>query len=108
MVEAAVALRPGNIGCELAVKLTGKLVEARQTEQGHYYTTLLAAAPDQYTQPMPFEIRSSKPLGRRDEVVTIHAELKGFYQRSFDTRPGRDGASRRVRPVAMALDLVEF
>lgn len=107
MVDAAVSLRPDLARDALNVMINGKLVEQRKND-GLFYSTILSPAPDQYSQPMPFEVRSSKSLGAREEVVSVACKVGGFFRRSYDTKPDpHTGETRRVRPIVLTLDALD-
>lgn len=106
MVEAAVQLRPDAKSDVLNVVISGKLVDQRKHD-GTFYSTLVAPAPDAYSSPMPFEVRSRKTLGSRDQVVSVPCRLGGFFRRTFDTTDRNTGEVRRVKPVIMTLDALE-
>jgi hypothetical protein len=107
MVDAAVALRPEFSLDALKITVRGKLVEQRQ-QDGVFYSVLLMARGDEYSQPMPFEIRSKKSLGARDAVVTTECSVGGYYRRSYKHTDQNTGEVRTVRPIVMTLDQVEF
>lgn len=107
MADAAVSLRPELAQDALKVVINGKLIEQRRND-GLFYSTVITPAPDAYTQPMPFEIRSVRSLGERDQVITVPCRVGGYFRRSYDTKPDpRTGETRRVRPVVIALDAIE-
>lgn len=107
MVEAAVSLRPEFSMDNLKVTIRGKLVEQRVAD-GVYYSVLLMAKGDEYSQPAPFEVRSKKSLGNRDTVVTVECLVGGYYRRSYRLTDQNTGEVRTVRPIVMTLDQVEF
>lgn len=110
MAEAVALARGEAARSELVVTITGKVEEMRQAG-GVYYSTIKIPAADEYSSPMPFEVRSQRPLGPVGSVQTISAKLSGFYRKSYkvedvDSRTGVIHA-RTVRPVVNALDVVE-
>lgn len=107
MVDVAVALRPELAQDALKVVINGKLLEQRKHD-GLFYSTIVSPAPDQYSSPMPFEVRSHRSLGAREEVVSVPCKVGGFFRRSYDTKPDeRTGETRRVRPIVLTLDALD-
>jgi len=107
MADAAVSLRPDLGQGALSVVINGKLIEQRRHD-GVFYSTIVTPAPDVYSQPMPFEVRSQRSLGNREDVVAVNCRVGGFYKRSYDTRPDpQTGETRRVRPIVMTLEALE-
>jgi hypothetical protein len=107
MASAAEVLRPEFAVSNLKITIQGKLIEQRKDEDV-YYTVLIMAAPDGYSQPKPFEIRSRRSLGNKGEVVTIDCEVGSYYKRAYDLIDKQTGEFlRRVKPIALALDLIE-
>lgn len=106
MVDAAVALRPDMARDALSVVVTGKLVDQRKNE-GVFYSTVLMARADEYSQPMPFEVRSTRQLGSRGEVVTVPCRVGGFFRRSYQHSDKQTGEVRTVRPIVVTLDAVD-
>lgn len=106
MVEAAVALRPDFSTDSLKVLIRGKLVEQRRAD-GVFYSVLLMARGDEYSQPAPFEVRSKKSLGERESIVTVQCIVGGYYRRSYKHTDQNTGEVRTVRPIVMTLDQVE-
>lgn len=106
MVEAAVQLRPELSGAALQVTISGLLREQRKHD-GTFYSTIIMPAADVYSSPMPFEVRSQRSLGARDEVVTVPCKVSGFFRRTYDVTDERTGEVRRVKPVVLTLDALE-
>jgi len=105
MVDAAVALRPDLGRDALSIVVTGKLVETRHND-GVFYTTILGARPDEYSQPVPFEVRSRRQLGKHADIVTVACRVGGFFRRSYKVKgeDPRGNDDRVVRPIVMTLD----
>lgn len=106
MADAAVNVRPEAARGNLNIVVVGKLIDQRRND-GLFYSTILGAAEDQFSQPVPFEVRSERSLGEREEVVTVACKVGGYFRRSYETKPDRDGVVRRVKPVVVALDAIE-
>lgn len=107
MTDAAEKLRPENATANFEVTIFGKLMEERRYEDD-YYTLVLAAAPDEFSQPVPFEIRSQRPLGRVKSMVTVRARLGGFFRKAYNSLPDeRTGEVRRIRPVVHSLEAID-
>lgn len=106
MVDAALNVRPDLTRQKLDVTIVGKIVEFRRAE-GTYFTTIVSAAEDVFSSPVPFEVRSTRSLGRNTEVVTVNCRVGGYYRRSFETKPDQHGEIRRVTPVVVCLDAIE-
>jgi len=91
----------------LDVVINGKLIDQRRVD-GAFYSTIITPAPDAFSQPMPFEVRSNRSLGAREEIVTVPCRVGGYFRRSYDTKPDpHTGEVRRVKPVVVALDAIE-
>ncbi|GAB7551165.1 hypothetical protein NRB_06620 [Novosphingobium sp. 11B] len=106
MVDAATSARSSSTAANLNVVVHGKLVDQRRNE-GVFYSTVLSPAADQFSQPEPFEIRSSKSLGNREEIITVPCRLFGFFRKSYETKPDRHGETRVIRPVVAGLEALE-
>ncbi len=106
MADAAVQLRPGQAGDALNVVISGMLREQRKHD-GTFYSTIISPAADQYSSPMPFEVRSSKPLGSRDQIVSVPCRLGGFFKRQYEVVNQQTGESRRVKPIVLTLDAID-
>jgi len=106
MASAAEVARPDFARNSLQVSVTGKLTEQRFND-GVYYSVLLMASADEYSPPMPFEVRSRKSLGSRGEVVTVRCQLGGYFKRTYNVTDQNTGEIRRVRPIVLTLDAVE-
>lgn len=84
--RAAGAPTPGR----LTVAITGqiKAVSRKQTAQGESWRTLVRTpAPDPYSSPATYELRSKRRLGQEGGVLEVTAELIG-YSRSYETKEG--------------------
>jgi hypothetical protein len=107
MVDAAVQLRPNGAEGTLQVTVSGKLLEQRHSGAS-FYSLVISPAVDQWSQPMPFEIRSNQPLGQRGQVVTVPCELTGYHRPAYDSKPDpQTGEVRRIKPIGMALDALD-
>lgn len=106
MGEAVVSMHQTAASDALQVLIKGKLVEQRRNN-GVFYSTVLRAAPDMWSQPMPFEIRSTRPLGQREDMVEVRCELQGLFKRTYDVTDRDTGEVRRVRPIVIALHAIE-
>lgn len=74
----------------LYVGITGRVVSVtrRQTQQGDSFRTLVRTpAPDPYSSPATFELRSKRRLGQEGGVIEVQAELVG-YSRSYESKDG--------------------
>lgn len=96
------ALRPDGAPVALETLVSGKLVEARK-HAGEFFSVILAAAKDAFSPPVPLEVRSDKPLGNRDELVSVRCTIGGYRSRTFEQTDRDTGEVRRVSPVRMTL-----
>lgn len=75
--------------------LKGKILK-HEFHNGAYYTVIAEPAPDQYSMPNKFKVRSDTQLGNVDDEVSLNIQVSGFVkpkswtdkqtgqQRSFD------------------------
>lgn len=103
MATAIDHLRSSEDQMQLNVTIRGKLIDQRKHD-GTFYSTVVAPAADVFSNPMPFEIRSSRSLGQKDEVVTVECRLGGMFRRTYEVTDGRTGEVRKVKPVVLTLD----
>lgn len=74
----------------LRLVVTGRVqqVMKRQTAKGDVFKTLVKTpAPDAYSSPGTFEIRSHRRLGAEGSEITVECDLLG-YARSYETKDG--------------------
>ena len=102
MVEAAVQLRPSQNTDALKVVVTGMLRDQRKHEDT-FYSVVVMPAPDEYSSPVPFEIRSKRSLGAKDQIVSVPCRLGGFFKPKYTVVDKRTGEERLVRPIVQTL-----
>lgn len=74
----------------LRLVLTGRIqqVVKRNGPSGETFRTMLKTpAPDAYSSPGTFEVRSRKRIGSEGQEVAVECDLLG-YARSFETKDG--------------------
>ena len=74
----------------LRLVITGRVqqVMKRNGPSGEVFKTLLKTpAPDAYSSPGTFEVRSRKRIGGEGQEVTVECDLLG-YARSYDNKDG--------------------
>ncbi|MGH1463547.1 MAG: hypothetical protein K6L74_07505 [Neptuniibacter sp.] len=89
----------------LTMLFQGKITQARQY-QGKHYTRVVTPAPDQYSQPSSFEIRSSNLMGHIGQEVSGYLTMSGYVRE----RPYTDkntGEMKTASDKVVFLDLVE-
>jgi hypothetical protein len=84
----------------------GKVIRVR-SYNGHFYTTLICPAPDQYSRPDVLEIRSQRRFGDVDQELTAKVRIGGFNGRPYTFTDKETGERRTQTPVTLTLDLVD-
>jgi hypothetical protein len=81
-------------------------INSRKRHDSHYYTHVTTPAPDEYSMPSQFEIKSKQPFGEPGETFTVHCTLSGFTrERSYNDR--NTGELKKVLDKTVILNLVE-
>lgn len=62
------------------VKLTGKIEETTFNNNTHT-TLLMTPAPDSYSQPSTYKLKSDMPLGNVGQEITVECQMRGFIRR---------------------------
>lgn len=106
MADVVESMRRTVASDAVEVKVSGKLTEVRH-HGSTFFSTVLAPAKDAFSQPMPFEVRSARPVGREGEMVEVRCELSGYFGRTYDTTDKHTGEVRRVKPIGLALDVIQ-
>lgn len=78
------------IGSDLRLVITGRIqqVTKRAGANGDTYSTLIKTpAPDAYSSPGTFVVRSRKRIGAEGSQVEVECDLLG-YARSYETKDG--------------------
>lgn len=86
--------------------VVGKVTKA-QFREGKYYTTIICAAKDEYSQPAVVEIRSETRIAEQEEIFKGYAALGGFLGREFEVKDRQTGEVRKARSVILTLDAVK-
>ena len=63
----------------MKVQLTGR-IESQDFYNGNYTTVIATPAPDAYSQPSSYKIRSSNQLGSVKSEITVWVEISGFVK----------------------------
>jgi hypothetical protein len=74
----------------LRLVVSGRIqqVVKRQTQAGDVFKTLIKTpAPDSYSSPGTFEVRSRKRLGSEGQEVSVECDLMG-YARQYENKDG--------------------
>jgi len=85
---------------QLRVVVVGRIahVSQRQSPRGTVFRTLVKTpAPDPYSQPGTFEVRSDRRIGSQGDEVSVECDLMG-YARSYEAK---DGATVRTSEVVL-------
>lgn len=96
------ALRSDGAPAALETLVSGKLIEQRRHE-GEFFSVVLAAAKDQFSPPVPLEVRSDHSLGSQGEIINVRCAIGGYRARQFQQTDRNTGEVRRVSPVRMTL-----
>lgn len=73
-------------------------VTKKQTSSGDLFLTLIKTpAPDAYSPPGTFEIKSKKRLGGQGDEISVLCDLRG-YSRSYENK---DGATVRTAEAVL-------
>lgn len=71
------------------VTLKGR-IDSQRIYEGLYYTEITTPAPDAYTKPQAFQIRSKAQLGQNGQELTVTCRLDGYIG-SFSFRNKQTG-----------------
>lgn len=96
------ALRPDGAPVALETLVSGKLIEQRRHE-GEFFSIIVAAALDQFSPPIPLEVRSERSLGAQGDIVNVRCIVGGYRARQFQQTDRNTGEVRKVSPIRMTL-----
>lgn len=77
--------------------ISGIIKSSRTTDSG-IFTHIVTPAPDPYSRPQNFEVKSQNKLGTVDSIVTIECMLNGFIKTFKYSKDGKmvEGTEARV------------
>lgn len=103
MADAAVSGGADVMSAALHTLVVGKVLSARKYKDV-FETVVVAPAPDQYSQPTPLLVRSGKPIGNANDLVSVPCRVGGYRGRSYNVTDQQTGEIRRVLPYHVTLD----
>lgn len=71
------------------VTLKGR-IDSQRMYNGAYYNELTTPAPDAYSKPQTFQLRSKAQLGQNGQEITVTCRLDGYLE-SFQFRNKQSG-----------------
>lgn len=83
----------------------GKILSSRRHEAKHY-TEVVCAAADLYSHPSKFELRSSQPLGAKDDEFKGMVRISGtVIPRTYTDK--KTGEQKKITDKNVYLDVIE-
>jgi len=71
------------------VQLKGR-IDSQRVHNGNYYSELTTPAPDAYSKPQTFQLRSKTQLGQNGQELVVVCRLDGYLE-SFSFRNKQTG-----------------
>lgn len=87
------------------VKLKGR-IESHRMYNGQYFTEFATPAPDAYSKPQTFQLRSKSQLGQPGQEITVLCRLEGFLE-SFQFRNKTTGIMETGTKPHVFLEVVQ-